>query len=404
MSDDSFSSLEETLGESGLEAGFDKLAALLRAEKKYPQLFEALLMKKRHEFGLPLEGTDSINDLPEEVQVDVENYYIEVCRIVGGLFLDDGNIPGAWPYFRAIEEPDKVARALDEWQPEEDSDDDEQLSLLDEIVDIALNQGANPRRGYDLVLSQYGVCRSITIFEHQFPYKGKVKSECGRMLVNRLYNDLVENVRADVEAHLEQNDPEARSRIPPDADLRTLIQDRDWLFEGMGYHVDVSHLMAVVRVAGTLEDQESIDKGVQMAEYGRRLGRDFQHPDSPPFEDFYNDYRIFLRALKGEGVDGAVRYFTQAAERHSVDEEGRHFPGEVLVYLLHRAGRTEEAIDAHLKYMKQMGSNTTIAPSLAELCEATGDYSKMLEVAREEDNLLQFMTGLVKGRGVVTDD
>ncbi len=404
MSDDSFSSLEETLGESGLEEAFDKLADLLRAEKKYPQLFEALLMKKRHHLGLPLEGTDSINDLPEEVQVEVENYYIEVCRIVGGLFLEDGNIPGAWPYYRAIEEPDKVARALDEWQPEEDSDDDDQLSLLDEIVDIALNQGANPRRGYDLVLSQYGVCRSITIFEHQFPHKGAVKSECGRMLVNRLYNDLVENVRADVEAHLEQNDPEARSKLPPDADLRTLIQDRDWLFEGMGYHVDVSHLMAVVRVAGTLEDQDSIDKGVQMTEYGRRLGRDFQHPDSPPFEDFYNDYRIFLRALKGEGVDGAVRYFTQAAERHSVDEEGRHFPGEVLVYLLHRTGRTEEAIDAHLKYMKQMGSNTTIAPSLAQLCEATGDYSKMLEVAREEDNLLQFMTGLVKGRGVVTDD
>ena len=360
-------------------------------------------MKKRHELGLPVEGTDSIGDLPEELQTEVENYYIEVCRKIGGLFVDDGNITGAWPYFRAIEEPDKVAKAIDAWEPEEDSDDEEQLNLLDEIVDIALNQGANPQRGYQLALSHYGVCRAITIFEHQFPYKGAVRKDCGTLLVNRLFDDLLENVRADVEAHLKEMHPDAE--LPPaDADLRTLIAERDWLFEGMGYHVDVSHLMAVVRVSATLEDEASIDKGLQMTEYGRRLGRDFQHPDSPPFEDFYNDYRILLRALNREGVDGAVRYFTQAADRHAMDEEGRHFPGEVLVYLLHRVGRTDEAIEAHLKYLKQVGQNTTLAPSLADLCESAGDYSKLLEVARKQDDLLQFMLGLVKGRGVVTED
>lgn len=406
MSDDSFSALEAAVNDKGLGAAFDELAQRLAAEKKYPQLFEALLMKKRHELGLPIEGTDSIGDLPEEVQVEVENYYIEVCRKIGGLFVDDGNIIGAWPYFRAIEEPDRVAKAIDAWEPAEDSDDSDdeaQLNLLDEIVDVALNQGANPRRGYDLALSHYGVCRAITIFEHQFPYKGDVRKDCGKLLVNRLYDDLIENVRSDVEAHLKQMHPDAE--LPPtDADLRTLIADRDWLFEGMGYHVDVSHLMAVVRVAATLEDEASIDKGLQMTEYGRRLGRDFQHPDSPPFEDFYNDYRILLRALNGEGVDGAVRYFTQAADRHAMDEEGRHFPGEVLVYLLYRVGRTEDAIEAHLKYLKQVGQNTTLAPSLADLCENAGDYSKLLEVARQQEDLLQFMLGLAKGRGVVTED
>ncbi len=403
MSDDPFTALEAAVEQKGLEEAFDELAARLTAERKYPQLFEALLMKKRHQLGLPIEGTDSIADLPEELQVEVENYYIDVCRKIGGLFIDDGNITGAWPYFRAIEEPEKVAKAIDAWEPPEDSGNERGLNLLDEIVDIALNQGANPQRGYALSLAHYGVCRSITIFEHQFAYKGKVRQDCGRMLVERLYGDLVANVRADVEAHLRQIHPDAE--LPPaDADLRALIRDRDWLFEGMGYHVDVSHLMAVVRVAATLEDRASIDRGLQMTEYGRRLGRDFQHPDRPPFADFYNDYRILLRALLGEGVDGAVRYFTQAAERHAMDEEGRHFPGEVLVYLLHRVGRTEDAIAAHLNYLRQVGRNTTLAPTLLELCEKAGDYSKLLEVARNQQDLLQFMLGLVKRRSGSTEE
>ena len=70
MSDDSFSALEATVSDKGLEAAFDQLAERLTAEKKYPQLFEALLMKKRHKLGLPVEGTDSIGDETEQSSHD----------------------------------------------------------------------------------------------------------------------------------------------------------------------------------------------------------------------------------------------------------------------------------------------------------------------------------------------
>ena len=54
-----FTKLAETLESSGVPAALDFLAETLEAEKKFPQLFEALLMKKRHELGLPIEPSDS---------------------------------------------------------------------------------------------------------------------------------------------------------------------------------------------------------------------------------------------------------------------------------------------------------------------------------------------------------
>ncbi len=402
MTNDPFQILETCAQAEGMPAAFDRLVELLREEKKYPQLFEARLMKKRHELGLPLQGTDSINDLPEELQDEVEKYYVEVCREVGALFLADGDIAGAWPYYRAIDEKRPIADAIADWAPPGDTEDEDALTKLDEIVGIALTEGAAPARGYELVLSEYGVCRAITVFEHQFPYQGEVREACGRLLIERLYADLSENVRSDVLATSEANDEV--DAPPEDADLRTLVEQNSWLFEGMGYHVDVSHLMAVVRVAATMKDRALVEKGIQLTEYGRRLGRDFQHPDQPPFEDFYNDYRIYLRALAGEGVDGAVRYFTQAADRHDVDEEGRHFPGEVLVYLLYRTGQYEKAIAAYRKYLSGTGPQTTIAPSLSDLCSAKGDFAPLLEVSREQSDLLQFAAGLAQSRGVETAD
>ena len=47
MSDDAFAQIEQSLAEQGSEACFDLLIEKFRAEDKYPQLFEALLMKKR---------------------------------------------------------------------------------------------------------------------------------------------------------------------------------------------------------------------------------------------------------------------------------------------------------------------------------------------------------------------
>ena len=340
-----------------------------------PQLYDALLMKKRHQLGLPLEGAETLRDLPEKQQTELEEYYIEICREVGQLFLEEGDISGAWPYFRAIDEPKAVADALESWEPEDSGDDyDEELEARNEaIIDLALNQGAHPRRGFELVLEKYGVCRAITTYEHQFPHEAEVKAECASILVERLYNDLLEGIQYDVKSRDD-------GVLPEGADIRGLMQANRWLLEEHGYHVDMSHLQSVIRASIRLTSKKELDLALQMAEYGRHLPRDYQNPDLPPFDDFYTDYRIFLQALVGTGIDGAIRYFTQKVDNADPDEIGQHLPGEVLVYLLYRVGRYDEAIDAHRKYLSESFRTHVVAPlahgaqrKIWQLRQAAGD-------------------------------
>ena len=178
--------------------------------------------------------------------------------------------------------------------------------------------------------------------------------------------------------------------------MGTLISEREWRFESLGYHIDISHLQSCVRAAATLEDPETVNKAIQMCDYGRRLGRDYQVTERPPFEDFYNDYRIMLRALSGEGVDGAIRYYTSKMERTDPDEDGNNFPAEVLTFLLAQVGRPEDAIAVYIEHLKAAPGPLSVCPSLLQLSALAGDYSQLLETAREKDDLLQFGLGLVK--------
>ncbi len=394
MGSTTYEDLENTLEKDGPARTFDLLADTLRAEKKYPQLFEALLMKKRHELGMPLLGAETFRDLPEELRVQVEDHYVHVCREVGSLYLSSGDIAGAWPYFRAIDEPKLVAEALDRWQLPEATEsqtyDAHGNSPVDVIIDIALTQGANPRRGYELLLSHHGVCRAITTIEHQFPHSGEAKEACGVLLVRRLHSDLVSNLLHDIRRR--------EAEVQPDSDIRRLIEGRAWLFEDRGYHVDLSHLQSVVRVSVGLGDKEALGLALQMTEYGRKLPRDYQTNDQPPFDDFYNDYRIFLQALLGIGVDGAIRYYTIKADRASPSEDGKHFPGEILVHLLWRVGRPREAIQAYRKHLKDFRGQLSASPSLFELCNLAGDFTTLLELAKDRNDLLEYMAALVRGR------
>jgi hypothetical protein len=90
-----------------------------REEKKYPLVFEARLMKSRHALGLPLIQNERLEDLPEAKRVVHERDFMAAAREVGGLFLADGDIPRAWPYFRAIGDSAPVAAAIEKLQPQE---------------------------------------------------------------------------------------------------------------------------------------------------------------------------------------------------------------------------------------------------------------------------------------------
>ena len=378
-----FEVLEATAKEAGVQALFDKLEEILQGEKRYAQLFDALLMKKRFAIGLPIEGSDAFRDLPEETQIEVEGYYIQLCRRVGGLFLESGDIPTAWQYFRTIDEPAKVAEAIERW--EASGAEGQPPQGLESILDISIQQGVHPRRGFELVLRHHGIARAVALHERPFAASRTVKAECARLLVDHLTRELEGILRRELSL--------------PDEALRGLIEKAAPLVAEKGSVVEVSHLRAVIRAAAIAQDRESLERAVLLTEYGAMLPRRLQGSERPPFEDFFPDQRIFLRALLGTGVDGALRYFRRKADAASLDADGRHLPGETVVALLHRLGRPADAVEAHWKYLKSCREVSPSVPGLLELCGMAGNYARVLEHAREKDDLLQFAVALLKSAG-----
>src|SRR4051794_25280657 len=117
-----FDDLQRRLTAEGPAAAIDRLCAALREQKDYNRLFYALLLKKRHELGVSPMPTGPSADLPPATHEPYEEAIRAAARLVGDLYLQDGNIPQAYAYFRMIGETGPVARALEGAAPGEGDD------------------------------------------------------------------------------------------------------------------------------------------------------------------------------------------------------------------------------------------------------------------------------------------
>jgi hypothetical protein len=370
MTDNAFDLIDQALRSGGPEAGFDFLAQKALDEKNYPLLFEVRLLKKRHELGLPLIQVDESAAMPPESRRDYDKAFIDAAREVGGLFLADGNIPRAWPYFRAIGETSPIAAAIDKFDSPEG---------IEPIIEIAYMERVSPYKGFQMILSNYGICRAITSFG-QFPTR-EGRDESLRLLVRTLHSELVESLKR-VIAKNEDQAPDTHS-IPE------LMAGRDWLFEGHSYYVDTSHLTAVVRFSLDLNDRETLGLAIELAEHGTHLGSMFQERSDPPFENFYADHGVYLKALRGEDVDGAVAHFRKKVEACDVSETGTA-PAQILVGLLARLDRYQEAIEISLRYLSEVNPSDLACPSVMQLCFLAGDFGRLRTLARERGDLLNY--------------
>ena len=68
-----FDRIAELSTSDGPEAALDFLSESLRDEKNYHKLFDALLLKKKHELGLPLMRPTSLDDVPDDLRTDFEH-------------------------------------------------------------------------------------------------------------------------------------------------------------------------------------------------------------------------------------------------------------------------------------------------------------------------------------------
>src|SRR6516225_4165290 len=137
-----FDDLTSMMTARGPSAVIDQLCQILREKKDYASLFYALLLKKRYELGVSPIPTGSAQELPEHTHEAYEEAIRLAGREVGRLYLEQGDIPRAWMYFRMLGENEPVKAALDKYQPKENDD-------VQQLVDIAFHQGVHPQKGFD---------------------------------------------------------------------------------------------------------------------------------------------------------------------------------------------------------------------------------------------------------------
>jgi len=369
VNEDLFPELDEVLKARGASAGLDFLMERFRAAGEYGLMFEARLMKRRVELGLPPVQTDSISD-PE-----YQNTVVEAARETGRLFLEAGNIERAWPYFRAISEPESVAEAIQRVEPREG---------LEGVIGIAFQEGVHPLKGLELIVEQHGMCRAITAFGMQAVSKDREK--CIALLARSLHEEIRRRM-AHAIAEQEGAEPAAKS-------LPALMEGRDWLFGEWSTYVDTSHLLSVIPYCVEVAERDTLRTMHELCEYGKRLSTRFRSPGNPPFTDQYAGYDHYIQALLGNNVEEHLDYFRTQARECDLDTVG-DAPGRTLVKLLATLGRHEEALEATLNYVIEDAPYGMPVPSALQLCREGGNFARMKELARERGDLLSYTAGAI---------
>jgi hypothetical protein len=257
------------------------------------------------------------------------------------------------------------------------------------LVDIAYHQGVHPTKGFDVVLARYGICSAITLVGGEFPHGPEVRGYCIKKLVRALHTELVERLTAEIERV--QNFRPSVGRVPE------LIAGRDWLFADDLYHIDVSHLGAVVQMSTNLSPCEELDLARELCIYGQHLSPRFQFNSDPPFDDQYRDYGVYLAILAGDQVEEGLAHFRTKVEKTNPEEFGT-FAAETFINLLLKLGRQGEALQVARRYLAAVDARRLSCPGIVELCEKTGDYETLAEVAREQKNAVHFLAGLLAAR------
>jgi hypothetical protein len=381
LEDDPFHLIEQAVASGGPRSALDLLARKFLAEKQYPQLFETRLMQKRLELGLPLIQLGTIEDLPEPERTNYEEGVRQAARETGALLLAVGDIPRAWPYFRAIGDRETIAAAI------ESAEAGEQTEAL---IGIALGERVHPRKGLELVIAQHGICRAITYLEQSPNLEDR--DACIILLVRTLHAELIANLTNAIARR--------EGQLPTASSIPELITGRDWLFGEYDAYVDTSHVIDMIRFALDLRNQDSQDQvairlALELCEYGAHLSPHFRMSGQPPFEDIYRDHAIYLHALLGEDLDCAIGHFKEKTISQS-DPISAIQSAQVLVGLLVRHERYQEAIQILLEHLSGVPANQLACPTLFQLCQLAGDSERLKKLARERGDLLSFAAGAIQ--------
>lgn len=376
-----FDELQTACTSSDAKAVIEQLIEHLTTNKDYDRLFDALCMRAKHELGLPLVQPTSFDDVPAEHDETFKGMYVDAARSTGQMLLDDGDIPRAWIYFRTIGEHEAVRDAIEAFKGSRDFDE-----ATEQMIQVALYEGAHPVKGLELLLSSHGTCNTITAMDQTLPQLAKDdRRRAAALLVNTLYSDLQTTLQNEVQ--------QRGAMLPPGTSIRDLIAARDWLFEDGNYHIDVSHLSSVVRFSRALEAEDpELQRALQLVEYGARLSDQFQYPGDPPFNDFYPAHQAYFRVVLDDKRDEAMGYFEKELGSNTELDDKRMI-AYVLVDLLTRTGSHGKAIELATEYLSDIEDPNGF--SYAALCVQAGQLDQLAEVSRDRNDPVTFVGALL---------
>jgi hypothetical protein len=379
MDPQAFDRLIKAQSEAGAAAVFAEAIRASVAEQNFHRTFELLLLQARYDLELPLFGMGPASLLPEDLADRYEARVMEAGRKVRDYFLDQGDLISAFQYAKMIDETEPIHRALEQIQPDDNT--------VDSLIEIAVSHNVHPARGLHWIIERYGTCQGITTVEQLLSQgiKPPQRDECIKVLIRQLHAELLARLQEEVEAK--------EGRAP--SSLPLLMAGRDWLFAGDAYHIDTSHLNAVVRMARVLPRCDELNLVIHLCEYGCRLSPRHAYPEGAPFEELYPATIRFLNVIMGVDVDAGLAYFRKRAEAVRVDDADL-YPVEVYVSLLLAVGQTESAVLLAVRKMTRNDYRPSLMPGYNELCQQLGMFREMTNWARKRGDLLGFVAGLVQ--------
>lgn len=359
----------------------DALEATLLEQKDYHRLFDAILMRARIRLKLPVTRPASFSEVPEDCEGEFRSAYMAAARRVGQHFLEEKKLADAYAYFRTIGEPEPVRKALEEIPIPTEPD-----AAFDEILNLALYEGAHVVRGLEFLLKTHGTCNTITAMSQCMPQMAQdERRQAAAMMTRHLYTDLRYSLARDVTAR--GHEVTESSSI---AELLKLVPD---ICEGGNYHIDVSHLHATVGFARHLKHGDpELGLAVELAEYGKHLSPQLQYPADVPFDEYYTASLHFLKAIADRDVDAGFNYFVERLnnEPDSADERLIAF---VLVDLGQRIGRLQQALEIGGHHLSRLEDPSGF--SFSTCCVQSGRTDLLEQNARRNDDVLGLVTALL---------
>jgi hypothetical protein len=380
MLESAFDALGPMLESGDPASSLDYLIRQFREAKDYHLLFEAKLMKKRLELGLPLIQAPNLGTLPRDVQAKYQQFLIEAAQETGELFLASGDIPKAWPYLRATGDVQRIAAAIEKIEPGES---------VEAIIEIAFMQGVHPAKGLELVIEKFGLCRALTYFGGNGGEKDR--EQCINVLARSIYSELV--------ASLDNAIEEREGHKTGLTSITELIKGRDWLFGEFSSYIDPSHVVSLLQYSPEVTDAETLRQFHDLCEYGKRLSANFQFPGRPPFENPFVDYDHFVQALLRVDVDEHIAHFRRKVAE---TETAGNWPAQILVNLLVRVDRYREALELSLEYLPGAHASEIACPTAQQLCELAGDFDRLAELARERGDVLTYVAAHLEAAAPAT--